>query len=74
MDNRQGSEPSVKVRGIPYRVTALGFPARLLGTRDPSGGAVECLLLARLEDDLWDALVHPGQKLQPGTRMVFRGP
>ena len=50
------------------------FPARLLGTRDPSGGAVECLLLARLEDDLWDALVHPGQKLQPGTRMIFRGP
>ena len=49
------------------------FPARLLGTRDPSGGAVECLLLARLEDDLWDALVHPGQKLQPGTRMIFRG-
>jgi S-adenosylmethionine:tRNA ribosyltransferase-isomerase len=49
------------------------FPARLVGSRDPSGGAVECLLLARLEDDLWDALVHPGQKLQPGTRMIFQG-
>jgi S-adenosylmethionine:tRNA ribosyltransferase-isomerase len=49
------------------------FPARLLGTRDPSGGAVECLLLGRLEEDCWDALVHPGQKLQPGTRMMFRG-
>src|SRR5688500_12245460 len=50
------------------------FPARLLGTREPSGGAVECLLLANLEEQgHWDALVHPGQKLQPGAQMVFRG-
>jgi S-adenosylmethionine:tRNA ribosyltransferase-isomerase len=50
------------------------FPARLLGTRVPSGGAVECLLLANLEEQgHWDALVHPGQKLQPGAQMVFRG-
>jgi S-adenosylmethionine:tRNA ribosyltransferase-isomerase len=49
------------------------FPARLLGTRTPSGGAVECLLLSRLENDRWDALVHPGQKLQPGARMTFSG-
>jgi S-adenosylmethionine:tRNA ribosyltransferase-isomerase len=50
------------------------FPARLLGARVPSGGGVECLLLANLESDgQWDALVHPGQKLQPGARMVFHG-
>jgi S-adenosylmethionine:tRNA ribosyltransferase-isomerase len=49
------------------------FPARLLGTRAPSGGAVECLLLSRLNDDCWDALVHPGQKLQPGSRVTFSG-
>src|SRR5688572_28161452 len=50
------------------------FPARLLGARAPSGGAVECLLLANLEEEgHWDALVHPGQKLQPGAQMVFRG-
>jgi S-adenosylmethionine:tRNA ribosyltransferase-isomerase len=49
------------------------FPARLLGARVPSGGAVECLLLAHLDDQKWDALVHPGQKLQPGSEMVFRG-
>ena len=64
------------------------FPARLLGTRVPSGGAVECLLLANLDDQAssnsfgisrgsaegrWDALVHPGQKLQPGSEMMFRG-
>ncbi len=57
------------------------FPARLLGHREPSGGAVECLLVARLasapDDDpcseRWEALVHPGQKLKPGARVVFRG-
>lgn len=49
------------------------FPARLIGVRDPSGGAVECLLLRRLDGDRWDALVHPGQKLRPGSRMLFRG-
>jgi S-adenosylmethionine:tRNA ribosyltransferase-isomerase len=53
------------------------FPARLLGNRASNGslngGAVECLLLSKLDDDRWDALVHPGQKLQPGAQMIFRG-
>jgi S-adenosylmethionine:tRNA ribosyltransferase-isomerase len=47
------------------------FPARLIGRRLPGGGAVECLLLRRNEDGTWDALVHPGQRLRPGSRMVF---
>jgi len=54
------------------------FPARLLGHRIPSGGAVECLLLNQLPTSnfqlptsTWEALVHPGQKLKPGARMVF---
>ena len=50
------------------------FPARLVGRRDPSGGAVECLLLERVDERRWHALVHPGQKLKPGTRMVFDDP
>ena len=51
------------------------FPARLLGTRVPSGGAVECLLVRQLvsadsaED--WEALMHPGQKLKPGAHVIF---
>jgi S-adenosylmethionine:tRNA ribosyltransferase-isomerase len=50
------------------------FPARLLGRRVPSGGAVECLLIGRLHDDVWEALMHPGQKLRPGARTIFEGP
>lgn len=46
-------------------------PARLLGRRAPSGGAVECLLLTRLDGERWDALVHPGQKLKVGSRAAF---
>ncbi len=49
------------------------FPARLLGRRDPSGGAVECLLIRRVDADRWEALMHPGQKLHPGARVVFQG-
>jgi S-adenosylmethionine:tRNA ribosyltransferase-isomerase len=52
------------------------FPARLLGRRVPSGGAVECLLIGRASDAdpaLWEALMHPGQKLKPGARVVFEG-
>lgn len=57
------------------------FPARLLGRRDPSGGAVECLLVSRVASEAgdhqaserWEALVHPGQKLKPGARVIFEG-
>jgi S-adenosylmethionine:tRNA ribosyltransferase-isomerase len=47
------------------------IPARLHGHRDPSGGRVECLLLGPGDAGRWEALVHPGQKLRPGTRMRF---
>jgi S-adenosylmethionine:tRNA ribosyltransferase-isomerase len=63
------------------------FPARLLGHRVPSGGAVECLLVRRVDADsptgappttpqseqTWEALMHPGQKLKPGARVAFEG-
>jgi S-adenosylmethionine:tRNA ribosyltransferase-isomerase len=62
------------------------FAARLLGHRVPSGGAVECLLLGPARPDpatngtssvgprtsrVYDALMHPGQKLKPGARVRF---
>lgn len=61
------------------------FAARLLGHRVPSGGAVECLLIGRTEprsappgtppnpDEVWEALMHPGQKLKPGAVVRFDG-
>ena len=49
------------------------FPARLLGRRVPSGGAVECLLVGRTEGAEWEALMHPGQKLKAGAQVVFEG-
>src|SRR5580765_9080492 len=49
------------------------FPARLLGRRVPSGGAVECLLVGRTEGGEWEALMHPGQKLKAGAQVVFEG-
>ena len=49
-------------------------PARLLGRREPSGGHVECLLLRQIDDERWDVLMHPGQKMKPGTRASFGAP
>ena len=47
--------------------------ARLLGVREPTGGAVECLLLTRIDEDHWEALMHPGQKLRVGGVAWFEG-
>ena len=48
------------------------FPARLIGTRLPGGGAAECFLVRPADEpDTWIALVHPGQRLREGSRMRF---
>ena len=48
------------------------FPARLIGVRLPGGGAAECFLIRPAgEPDTWIALVHPGQRLREGSRMLF---
>ena len=47
------------------------LPARLLGHRDPTGGAVEVLLLIDRGEKVWECLVRPGKKIKPGTRLSF---
>ena len=47
------------------------LPARLLGHRDPSGGAVEVLLLVDRGEDKWECLVRPGRKLHSGQKITF---
>ncbi|WP_305803588.1 tRNA preQ1(34) S-adenosylmethionine ribosyltransferase-isomerase QueA [Butyrivibrio sp. MC2013] len=47
------------------------IPARLLGTKEGTGAAVEILLLKRVKADLWETLVKPGKKLRPGARVTF---
>lgn len=47
------------------------IPARLLGKRVPSGGAVEVLLLTDKGDGVWECLVKPGRKLHEGAEISF---
>lgn len=50
------------------------MPARLLGQRVPTGGAVEVLLLAERPDlgaNYWETLVRPGRRLHEGARVIF---
>ena len=50
------------------------IPARLLGRRAETGGAVEVLLLSERSDigpDHWETLVRPGRRLREGSRIIF---
>lgn len=47
------------------------IPARLLGVKEGSGGAMEFILLRRREEEQWEVLVRPGKKAKPGARFVF---
>jgi S-adenosylmethionine:tRNA ribosyltransferase-isomerase len=50
------------------------IPARLLGRRAETGGAVEVLLLMERPDlgpDHWEVLVRPGRRLREGAHIVF---
>jgi S-adenosylmethionine:tRNA ribosyltransferase-isomerase len=47
------------------------IPARLRGHREETGGQVEIFLVRELEEKLWEALVRPGARLKPGSRVVF---
>ena len=47
------------------------IPARLLGIKEDTGAHVEVFLLKRRKNDVWEALVKPGRKLRPGSRVDF---
>jgi len=47
------------------------LPARLIGQRTPSGGAVELVLLIDRGEKVWECLARPGRKLKPGTTLSF---
>jgi len=47
------------------------YPARLLGEKKSTGGAVEVLLLKELEKDTWEALTKPARRIRIGTVITF---
>ena len=47
------------------------IPARLLGTKEDTGAAVEVFLLKRKQDNTWECLVRPGKKLRTGAGVTF---
>ena len=47
------------------------LPARLMGSKEGSGGKIEFLLLKKIEKDAWEILVKPGKKAQVGARFIF---
>ena len=47
------------------------LPARLLGHRVPTMGAVEVLLLRDKGDGVWECLTKPGRKTHTGTELSF---
>ena len=46
------------------------IPARLYGKKE-TGANVEFLLLKRVQDDTWEAIVRPGRKLLAGAKVIF---
>ena len=47
------------------------LPARLLGHRPVTGGAIEVLLLRDLGNNEWECLAKPGRKMQVGQEVIF---
>ena len=48
------------------------IPARLYGYKEGTGGAIEFLLLRRIDRDTWEVILKPGRKARPGAVFVTR--
>ncbi len=46
------------------------IPARIYGKKE-TGAKAEFLLLKNIEEDIWECIVRPGNKLHVGTKVVF---
>jgi len=76
--DRSGPERHARVRDLP-RLLRPGdllvlndtrvIPARLFGRRAAGGGRMELLLVERVSEREWDALVKPGKRAKPGTEI-----
>jgi S-adenosylmethionine:tRNA ribosyltransferase-isomerase len=49
------------------------IPARIMGQKRNSQTKVEILLLRRLDNNIWEALVRPGRKVTTGTEIKIAG-
>lgn len=49
------------------------IPARLIGEKEGTGAHIECLLLKRVERDVWEVLIKPGKRLKEGQKVSFGG-
>lgn len=47
------------------------LPARIIGTKQPTGAVCELLLLRQVKGDQWECLAKPGKRMQPGTVVSF---
>lgn len=48
------------------------LPARLFGTKEPTGAHVEVLLLRQIKDDDWECLTGNAKAIKLGTIIVFK--
>jgi len=49
------------------------IPARLFGHRPETGGRVEAMMVEPVGEGTWTALLRPGRRLKPGTRVEIDG-
>lgn len=47
------------------------MPARLIGVKEGTGGAIEFVLLKRVEGHVWEVILRPGRRAKPGAIFSF---
>ena len=79
MDRRSGEVSHRRFTDLPELLTpgdllvfndSRVFPARLRGQLKRSGREVELLLLSRVENNTWSALVKPGRRMRRGAEFI----